>query len=248
MSTLSPNKGAHDRCDGCAHPERLHDERIRSVGAGRCPTCSVCVADAESAHAATTPTYRCPRCDAPGMVLPFGAHAGVDASGEVTATWKHDDWSDDDDAECCECAFSGTVADFAADEQPLPHLDPADASARIATDRQRDDATERGAEMRDDTYHGWPNRETWSFHLWITNEQATYEEARRVARDAAADTADGVRNGRHAVADALREWWRETLDAARENGYSETLHAMRDEIGSVWRIDWLAVADALLEE
>ena len=48
--------GATDRCDECAHPEQLHDERIRSYGNGRCPTCSVCVAEeaAASARGATS--------------------------------------------------------------------------------------------------------------------------------------------------------------------------------------------------
>ena len=34
------------RCDGCAHPESLHDERIRTVGDGvaPCSTCAVCIA------------------------------------------------------------------------------------------------------------------------------------------------------------------------------------------------------------
>jgi hypothetical protein len=32
--------------------------------------------------------------------------------------------------------------------------------------------------MSDETYHGWPNRETWAFHLSITNERATYCPAR----------------------------------------------------------------------
>lgn len=195
-------------------------------------------------HATTTPTYRCPRCGAAGMVLPFGAHAGVDPAGQVTATWNHDGWSEDDDAECSECAFSGTVADFAADEEDLSTVDTA-ASGWVATDTQRNDLAKRDAELRDDTYHGWTNRETWAWHLWITNEQATYEEARRVAGQAAAGTGDGAAAGKHAVAAALSEWWTDT--AARENGYSETLAAMRDDVGSLWRIDWLAIADALLE-
>ncbi len=102
--------------------------------------------------------------------------------------------------------------------------------------------------MCDETYHGWPNRETWAFHLWVTNEQATADEARRVVTAACA-AMDGARNaGRFVAAEALRVWWRDTLDAARENGYRETLDAMRDDVGSLWRIDWQAVAAALLDD
>lgn len=102
--------------------------------------------------------------------------------------------------------------------------------------------------MCDETYHGWPNRETWAFHLWVTNEQATAEEARHVVTTACA-AVDGARNaGRFVAAEALRVWWRDTLDAARDNGYRETLDAMRDDVGSLWRVDWQAVAAALLDD
>lgn len=103
-------------------------------------------------------------------------------------------------------------------------------------------------EMCDETYHGWTNRETWAFHLWVTNEQATAAEARRVVTTACA-AMDGAENaGRFVAAEALRVWWRDMLDAARENGYRETLDGMRDDVGSLWRVDWQAVAAAVLDD
>jgi hypothetical protein len=115
--------------------------------------------------------------------------------------------------------------------------------------------------MADETYHGWANRETWAFHLWITNEQATDQEARRIVvaarRDAIGRLTDqdwtwtGDERAcfvRTTAADALREWWAETLGAARDNGYADTLDAMRDDVGSLWRVDWRAVACALAED
>ncbi len=102
--------------------------------------------------------------------------------------------------------------------------------------------------MCDETWHGWTNRETWAFHLWITNEEATASEARLIAENAAASAREENRgtSGLRAAANALRVWWDDTLDAARENGYTETLTAMRDDVGSVWRIDWDVIAEAML--
>lgn len=115
--------------------------------------------------------------------------------------------------------------------------------------------------MADETYNGWTNRETWAFHLWITNEQATDQEARRIVGDARRSAMADVRDrypdwtederacfARTTAADALREWWAETLNAARDNGSADTLDAMRDDVGSLWRVDWRAVACALAED
>ena len=52
MSARSTTSGDRDACEVCEHPERWHDERIRSFGNGRCSTCVVCVADAEAADLA----------------------------------------------------------------------------------------------------------------------------------------------------------------------------------------------------
>ncbi|MCB0358176.1 MAG: hypothetical protein KDD44_01020 [Bdellovibrionales bacterium] len=45
-------------------------------------------------------------------------------------------------------------------------------------------------------YNGWPNYETWAAHLWLTNEEVSYEEARSRVR--AAGNFDGA-------AEALQE-------------------------------------------
>jgi len=103
--------------------------------------------------------------------------------------------------------------------------------------------------MCDQTYNGWTNRETWAFHLWIRNEQTTAAEAQLVVEQAAARACpDNRDDARRIVVDALREWWSGVIRAARDYGYSAALATMRDEVGSLWRVDWAAIADAMLDE
>ena len=39
-------------------------------------------------------------------------------------------------------------------------------------------------------YNGWTNYETWCIHLWLTNEEGTYNHCRDAARQAAVEAPD----------------------------------------------------------
>jgi hypothetical protein len=83
--------------------------------------------------------------------------------------------------------------------------------------------------MTNDTYNGWTNRETWAAHLYITNDEGLYNEFRGMGPDAI----------KHAL---------ETLSESVIDGYaSRDLITMILNIGSLWRIDYRAVAAALKE-
>lgn len=83
-------------------------------------------------------------------------------------------------------------------------------------------------------YNGWPNRETWALHLWLTNEEVLYDAAWHAAKFGA---------------DALREWVGTELASMRWlEPVPNSLTQMFDEIGSLWRVDWDRVAQALVEE
>ncbi|RJQ53387.1 MAG: hypothetical protein C4521_07590 [Actinobacteria bacterium] len=86
----------------------------------------------------------------------------------------------------------------------------------------------------EETYNGWTNRETWALHLWITNDEGLYHDARDHLRHAHGGD----------LAEALKTWTEELFDQEA----TQELRSMRDDVGSLWRVNWKEVADALLEE
>jgi hypothetical protein len=79
----------------------------------------------------------------------------------------------------------------------------------------------------DQTYQGWTNRETWAAHLWITNHPEFYREFR----------------GSSAV-DLAKDFDRMQLNARVDLGDSLRTQMLL-EIGSLWRVNWQEIADAL---
>jgi hypothetical protein len=84
-----------------------------------------------------------------------------------------------------------------------------------------------------DTYQGWANRESWALHLWLTSDEVLYQRARQVVAG----------GGQYGPGHALREWVEQELWwklAETDEG-----RAMLYDVGSLRRIDWGEVADAL---
>jgi len=124
----------------------------------------------------------------------------------------------------------------------------------------------------DEKYQGWANRETWAAHLWLTNDEKLYERAQEFAADLGHDwTPDysipawpdecavcGVKVSEHgeSVDTRVREWF-EALVEDLWDTYGEayglnpspadSARSAISDIGSVWRIDWAGLADALRE-
>ena len=98
--------------------------------------------------------------------------------------------------------------------------------------------------MIDQTYNGWTNRETWAVNLWLSNDEGLYHETRDIVRQ---------HEGKAAQADAVKEYvenlmrpayWRDEMGCTMPEG----LEGMRDDIGSLWRVEWSEVAAAFTEE
>ena len=90
--------------------------------------------------------------------------------------------------------------------------------------------------MLDNKYNGWTNYETWSFNLWITNEEADYKYASEIANES---------TDKWALSMKLEEWaesmveWHLTDDAS-------FIHDMVNS--SIKEVNYYEVAEHLWEE
>ena len=101
--------------------------------------------------------------------------------------------------------------------------------------------------MRDETYNGWSNRETWAWNLLVSNDQYLQEHFVEVcvnARRAHVTTSNSVWPlTEHRVGDWLEDAFNEMIYEFQDNpinvhdGHESEL-VFRREIGSFWRINW----------
>ena len=84
---------------------------------------------------------------------------------------------------------------------------------------------------------GWANRETYCLHLWLTNEEPLYTATTAIVRSIP-DEYDAAL----ALEAWVLEWYISFLHKTHDG-----LNMMMD-IASLWRVDWVAVANALREE
>lgn len=111
--------------------------------------------------------------------------------------------------------------------------------------------------MCNENYNGWTNRETWATMLHIDNDQGLLEQAFDYAQttiehhpsddegagqmDQVSCLAESIENW---ISDMLNpQWWRDELDDEMTRG----AELMRDDIGSLWRVNWREIATAILE-
>jgi hypothetical protein len=92
----------------------------------------------------------------------------------------------------------------------------------------------------EDRYNGWTNRETWAAALHLSNDEGLYNAAREIAQ-------------RDEYGDAVKSMVEEIYEDVLHNGTAawtdrQTARMLVADVGSLWRVDWKAVRDSLVEE
>ena len=104
--------------------------------------------------------------------------------------------------------------------------------------------------MADETYNGWTNRETWATYLWLTNEEWLYKQAIEIVR------APFRGEGRYALGPVGRDAI-PLLEDDIANMFDvifdyETmgsdLYRIREDVGSLWRVDWRSIVEHLVDD
>jgi hypothetical protein len=102
----------------------------------------------------------------------------------------------------------------------------------------------------EEQYNGWSNRETWATALHINNDEGLIDQINEYAKSV---LEYGEEYPASIVAVRLEEWVSEIVSEehwAYEIGSNMPKGAkmMRDDIGSLWRINWYEIAESFLSD
>jgi hypothetical protein len=86
-------------------------------------------------------------------------------------------------------------------------------------------------------YNGWVNRETWAMALHLSNDEGLYMTCVDLVGD------DPMR-GAQSIESSVTDWFDWVLC---ENDAPEWIRNMVADVGSLYRVDWLAVAKSFVE-
>ena len=92
-----------------------------------------------------------------------------------------------------------------------------------------------------DEYNGWSNRETWAVSLWLNNDYGLHQMKNEVVGKYSEDD-------RHRLADELKEFTESLFDGETFGPMNDELKNMRDDISSMWRVNWDEIAESELAE
>lgn len=107
-------------------------------------------------------------------------------------------------------------------------------------------------------YNGWSNRETWAVALHINNDQGWQQDVHEALREAGYGPAIDDVNAREA-GEVIKDNVELRLENMRVNVYgyddratrrrnAEAYHLVREDVGSLWRVDWDELGRSFLSD
>ena len=102
-----------------------------------------------------------------------------------------------------------------------------------------------------ETYNGWANRETWALMLHINNDQWLQETAldyAKVALEEHTEEGETEADALYCLTDTVENWITEDLLTLENISGNQGLWSMLTDIGSLYRIDWREVSQALIDD
>ena len=96
-----------------------------------------------------------------------------------------------------------------------------------------------------DTFNGWSNRETWAVALHINNDQAWQNDVLTAIAEALASSTELFACE---AGDIVRVNVEDMLDSLGGHGAYEVFQSVRDDLGSLWRVDWHELGATFLRD
>lgn len=97
--------------------------------------------------------------------------------------------------------------------------------------------------VSEDRYNGWANRETWAVALYGDNEEWIYRHLHEEAKEV---NDSQCSHPRYEMKTRAKNFFENlAADVVEQTTTKETAEMILD-IGSLWRVDWYAIADHYL--
>lgn len=96
-----------------------------------------------------------------------------------------------------------------------------------------------------DTFNGWSNRETWAVALHINNDQGWQSEVLTAIAEALESS---MELSACEAGEIVRVNVEVVLDSLGRHGPHDVFQLVRDDLGSLWRVDWHELGATFLRD